>query len=168
MDEKGRSSKAAIDSEVQPDKATAEAEPHSRIVVGIDGSEASINALRYAVRVATAWGVPLEAICVWAYPPFFATDPPANWWPEEEAEKTLADVSHTVFGDTAPSWFRATVNRGTPARVLLDASESAEMLVLGSRGHGGFVGLLLGSVSTTCSQHARCPVLIVPPRESVL
>lgn len=133
------------------------------IVVGIDGSEASVIALRYAVRVATAWGLQLEAICVWAYPPFFATDPPANWWPEEEATKTLADVSNTVFGDTVPNWFRATVKRGTPARVLLDASESAEMLILGSRGHGGFVGLLLGSVSTTCSQHASCPVLIVPP-----
>ena len=133
------------------------------VVVGIDGSESSIDALRHAVRVAKAFGASLEAITVWNYPPVFETYPPANWSPEADAREIVDTAAKEVFGGDLPSWFRATTRRGSIARTLIEESEGAAMLILGSRGHGGFVGLLLGSVSAACAEHAHCPVLIVHP-----
>ena len=140
---------------------TASDGPSRRIVVGIDGSESSLDALRSAARLAAALGCPLEAISVWVYPPIFEADPPAQWGLEEDAQRTVDSAGGAVFGADFPAWFTATTRRGSPARVLIEESAGAEMLVLGSRGHGGFVGMLLGSVSTVCVQHAKCPVLVV-------
>lgn len=139
---------------------TAE-ESERRIVVGVDGSESSIDALRSAARIAAALECPLEAISVWAYPPVFEADPPVQWELKEEAQRIVDSAGGAVFGAEVPVWFTATTRRGAPTRVLIEESEDAEMLVLGSRGHGGFVGMLLGSVSTACVQHAKCPVLVV-------
>ncbi|MDD0857766.1 universal stress protein [Arthrobacter alpinus] len=60
-----------------------------------------------------------------------------------------------------PEGFSGVCVRGTPARVLMEHSKSAQMLIVGSRGHGGFAGMLLGSVSSACAEHAGCPVLVV-------
>jgi nucleotide-binding universal stress UspA family protein len=132
-----------------------------RIIVGVDGSESSIDALRSAARLAAVLECSLEAISVWVYPPVFEADPPVQWELKEDAQRTADSAGAAVFGATPPAWFTATTRRGSPARVFIEESADAEMLVLGSRGHGGFVGMLLGSVSSACVQHAQCPVLIV-------
>jgi nucleotide-binding universal stress UspA family protein len=136
---------------------------HGRIVVGVDGSESSIEALRFAVRTATAFGTSLEAITVWNYPAGSEVALLADWSPEVDAREIVATVAKAVFDDDRPSWFSTATKRGSTARILIEESVGAEMLVLGSRGHGGFVGLLLGSVSAACAEHAHCPVLIVHP-----
>jgi nucleotide-binding universal stress UspA family protein len=140
---------------------------HDRsIIVGVDGSESSVEALRYAAALAPAIGRPLFALAVWDYPPFFYGGyyPVMDWAPEDDAVKVLRAVSEAVFGDEPPAWFTWGAHQGRPAKVLIDESAGAEMLVVGSRGHEGFAALLLGSVSAACAEHAHCPVLIVHPR----
>lgn len=136
---------------------------HGRIVVGIDGSKSSIDAFRYAVRVAQAFKTTLEAITVWTYPAGAEVALLVNWSPEDDAHDLLDAAVETVFGTDVPPWFSSATKPGSTARALIEESAGSEMLVVGSRGHGGFVGLLLGSVSAACAEHARCPVLIVHP-----
>lgn len=81
--------------------------------------------------------------------------------PEEDAKKVLAATVRDVFGEHPPLGMLLTVREGNPAEVLIEASRSALLLVVGSRGHGGFAGLLLGSVSAACSEHAKCPVVVL-------
>ena len=132
-----------------------------RIVVGVDGSSSSVAALRYAARMATALDAPLEAVITWSYPAFVDPYLVAHWSPEEDAEEALAAAISRAFDDDPPEDLVRTVLAGPPAPSLIDLSKTSAMLVLGSRGHGGFVGMLLGSVSAACAQHAHCPVLIV-------
>lgn len=133
------------------------------IVVGVDGSESSIDALRYAARMAEALHLPLEVVTTWTAPPI---DPYAaiEWSPAEDAAETLDASVKEAFGGEPPEGLMRRVVAGSAARSLIELSASVEMLVLGSRGHGGFMGLLLGSVSATCAEHAHCPVLIVHDR----
>lgn len=135
-----------------------------RIVVGVDGSESSIAALRYAARLAEAFDAPLEAICTWTYPPFDGPLPVSGWYPEQDAAATLDAAIERAFGDSPPEGLTRKVLVGPAARTLIDLSEHSGMLVLGSRGHGGFVGLLLGSVSAACAEYAHCPVVVVHAR----
>ena len=86
---------------------------------------------------------------------------PSGWDPAIDMEKALVATIDQVFGARRPADLQLTVHEGRAARVLLDSARGARMLVLGSRGHGGFAGLLLGSVSTACAEHATCPVLVV-------
>lgn len=132
-----------------------------RIVVGVDGSPTSIAALRYAARLSQALGAPLEAVTTWTYPPVTGAELVIEWQPEKDAQQILDAAIVDAFGDAPPAGLTRTVLSGAPARTLIDVSETSGMLVLGSRGHGGFAGLLLGSVSAACAQHAHCPVLIV-------
>lgn len=134
---------------------------HGHIVVGVDGSESSIEVLRFAIRTAKAFGTSLEAITVWDYPVGSEAILFTDWSPEQDAREILATVTSEVFNTSRPSWFSTATKRGSAARTLIEESAGAEMLILGSRGHGGFVGLLLGSVSAACAAHAHCPVLIV-------
>lgn len=137
--------------------------PHnSRILVGVDGSDTSIDALRRGARIATALDVPLEAITTWEFPVMLdGYYPIDNWSPENDTQQILSTAINQAFGDAPPANLTRTTLQGSPARVLIDESEHASMLVLGSRGHGGFAGLLLGSVSAACAEHAHCPVLIM-------
>ena len=132
-----------------------------RVIVGVDGSASSITALRYAARIAAAFDAPLEAVTTWAFPRLADAYIVAHWSPEEDARAVLDAAVEQAFGSQPPAGMVGTVLPGPPARTLVDLSGSAGMLVLGSRGRGGFAGLLLGSVSTACAAHAHCPVLIV-------
>ena len=133
-----------------------------RIVVGVDGSGHSQQALRWAAHFAAVFGARLEAVSCWEYPPSFGWAAIApEWSPDQDMEKVLDDTVLAVFGDQPPSGMRRQVIEGGAARVLLDSCAGAVMLVVGSRGHGGFAGLLLGSVSASVAEHASCPVFIV-------
>jgi nucleotide-binding universal stress UspA family protein len=142
-----------------------------RIVAGIDGSPSSISALRWAIRQAGLTGATVDAMIAWHYP---ASAGGYAWAPtgtgtafdfKENAEKVLADAISTAcdLGSSVP--VRACVVEGNAAQVLLDASDGADLLVVGSRGHGGFTEALLGSVSQHCVHHAHCPVVVIRGEE---
>jgi nucleotide-binding universal stress UspA family protein len=134
----------------------------SRVVVGVDGSEPSKAALRWAVRIAGLTSSRIVAVTAWDYPITYGFPVQAEGWdPAADAELVVRTTLDEVFGATPPAGLETHVQRGHASDVLLQASDGAEMLVVGSRGHGGFAGLLLGSVSATCAEHARCPVLVV-------
>lgn len=133
-----------------------------RIVVGVDGSAESRSALRWAASLASGMDASLDVVAVWQFPP--ATEwnfAAAGWDPEQDATQWLNSAVEDVFGADRPDGLQLRVVQGNVAQALLSESEDATMLVLGSRGYGGFAGLLLGSVSAKCAEHARCPVLIV-------
>ncbi|HEY2643278.1 MAG TPA: universal stress protein [Galbitalea sp.] len=132
-----------------------------KIVVGVDGSRSSVLAVRKAGRLATLSGASVEAVIAWELPSRGPIVPVMTWSPEREAENVLSDVVRQVFGDAVPDWFTGRVVKGRATARLIQHSADADLLVIGSRGHGGFVGLLLGSVSAICAEHARCPVLVV-------
>ncbi len=134
----------------------------SRIVVGVDGSSHSEHALRWSAQLAALLGAQLEIVTAWEYPPSFGWAAIApEWNPARDMEKVAAETIQAVFGDQPPPGLHVHVREGGAAKVLLEASEGAVMLVVGSRGHGGFSGLLLGSVSANVAEHAACPVLII-------
>ena len=138
-----------------------------KIVVGIDGSAQSTHALRWALDHAAA-GDRIVATLAWSVPtagegeyPFYNPAEMAT-----EAKQRANRIVDEVVGETEERPDLTTeVRRGHSGRVLIDASKDADLLVVGSRGHGGFVGLLLGSVSTYVVHHARCPVVVVPPAD---
>ena len=133
-----------------------------RIVVGVDGSRHSLDALRWAAHFAAIFGARLDAVASWEYPQSFGWAAIApEWDPGQDMAKVRDDAVQAVFGDQLPPELRLQVREGGAAKVLLGASEGADMLVVGSRGHGGFAGLLLGSVSANVAEHASCPVFIV-------
>ena len=131
------------------------------IVVGVDGSEPSIEALRQAATMASALGSTVTAVACWRYPPAYDNFVALEWSPEKDAAQVLEESLTRAYGDSRPAGLRTLVKQGQPASVLIDESAVADMLVVGSRGLGGFTGLLLGSVSAACAAHARCPVLVV-------
>jgi nucleotide-binding universal stress UspA family protein len=137
------------------------------IVVGVDGSEASKQALRWAAEEAQLRDAALLVVTVWQYPvfstmPAFGVLPPAEEM-SHEAEAGLRELlREEKLTDRDDLTVLESVMQGPPAPSLLEASADADLLVLGSRGHGGFKGLLLGSVSQACVSHSTCPVVIVP------
>jgi nucleotide-binding universal stress UspA family protein len=134
-----------------------------RVVVGVDGSQPSHDALRWAVRYAGLVGATVDAVAVWELPGLYGWAGPAVDVDvdEEEARRTLTQELTDVLGADAAGSVRTRLVRGNAADVLLRAAEGAEVLVVGSRGRGGFARALLGSVSQHVSQHAGCPVVIV-------
>jgi nucleotide-binding universal stress UspA family protein len=129
--------------------------------VGVDGSSSSIDALRQGARVAAALGAPLTAVMAWDYPALVEYSLIVDWSPEGDATTILTEAIEEAFDGAPPRDLETSVVPGPAARALIERSKDAGMLVVGSRGHGGFVGMLLGSVSAACAQHAHCPVLIV-------
>ena len=136
----------------------------ARIVVAVDGSPGSVQALRWAARQAKLTGAELQAVTAWEYPAFF------GWAPDtgdtdlaQLAGRAQEDALREVFGADRPDWVRAEVVEGPAGRTLVEASEQADLLVVGSRGYGGLADAVLGSVSTYCVHHAHGPVTIVRP-----
>lgn len=139
--------------------APESAVPFHRVVVGIDGSDASDRALAWAATEAARTGAVLEGHCSQGVGYLYT--------PRDEAQmasqRTIDEAADRV-ADMAPGvTFKGVAHEGPAAKDLIDASEGADLLVVGSRGLGGFRGLLLGSVSQQCTLHARCPIVIVRP-----
>jgi nucleotide-binding universal stress UspA family protein len=134
-----------------------------RIVVGTDGSKGSHAALRWAAAEAKLRGDRLDIVVAWQVPPaaqlYLDIDLEL-----ENSSKATAEAARTLvvdeLGDDAPE-MHLEVRRGPAAPALLDAAADADLLVVGSHGHGAFTGLLLGSVSQHCTTHATCPVVVV-------
>lgn len=131
------------------------------VLVGVDGSPAAGAALDRALVIAKALGVPLRVVSAWRFPMVSEPLPSSPTTPEEDVRRIIDDALRARFGDTAPAWISVATPQGAAAHVLIEESRSAQMLVVGSRGHGGVVGLLLGSVSAACAERAHCPVLVM-------
>ncbi|MDQ2726919.1 MAG: universal stress protein [Actinomycetota bacterium] len=134
------------------------------IVVGIDGSDASRDALRWAARQAELTGASLRAVMTWHMPAAAYGTPmpvPVDMDLPGESRRALDRVIADSLDGTAAFKVSSTVVEGHPAVELLRAARAAELLVVGSRGHGAFAGMLLGSVSEHCVSHAPCPVVVV-------
>ncbi|MFN2555917.1 MAG: universal stress protein [Nitriliruptorales bacterium] len=136
-----------------------------RIVVGVDGSEHSIRALRWAAGEARLRGAILEAVMVVPYSDVVGV--PGAAFPVESyesvqkrAQARLQQILEEQLGEPTPGEVQPHAVLGPAAKELLDAAEGADLLVVGARGRGGFASLLLGSVSLQCALHAPCPVLI--------
>ncbi len=138
-------------------------EPEHRIVVGVDGSGPSKAAIGWAVRQAKLTGAVVEPVIAWLYPGAYGYPGPVadDTDYEELAAKVVTDAIAEAVGAAGPVEIRPKVVEGNPAAVLLAAAAGADLLVVGSRGHGGFVEALLGSVSQHCVHHAKCPVVII-------
>ena len=134
------------------------------VVVGVDGSEPSEDALRWAIRYARMTGATVRAVTVWHLPVSFGWGPvPAipEMDLEGDARAALKATVEAVTDTTEPVEIQTEVVEGPPALMLLRAAEDADLLVVGSRGHGAFAGMLIGSVSEHCAHHANCPVVVV-------
>lgn len=132
------------------------------VLVGVDGSVESREALRWALQLGRMTGAPVEAVAAWEYPAvgYGSTAPSAPvYQPEADTKELLDTVVDEVAGPDAAA-VRRTVAEGRASRVLIEASRRGRVLVVGSRGHGALVGLLLGSVSSACAEHAHCSVLV--------
>ena len=138
-----------------------------RIVVGVDGSPSSKAALAWAVEQAGLTSASVEAVISWHYPIMAGGVPFAPIAVAENADfggfaaLVLTDAIAKTVDPDGPVKISSVVREGNAAQVLLDVAKGAELLVVGSRGHGGFTEALLGSVSQACVHHARCPVVII-------
>ncbi|MCS7484742.1 universal stress protein [Umezawaea endophytica] len=138
------------------------------VVVGVDGSPASEAAIEFAFAAASTRGVPLTAVMTWTD---FLVDSPYNearlaidWEKVDEAEQRLLAERMAGWQEKYPDvHVDRVVLRDRPVRALLKLAESAQLLVVGSRGHGGFTGMLLGSTSQALVYHAPCPLAVVRP-----
>lgn len=136
------------------------------VVVGVDGSEDAGAALEFAAEEAALRGAYLRVVCAWEIPASATMSvglvPGLLQSLGEEAERTVYAAIARV-GEIQPSVScEPTVIEGHPGSVLLDEAQGATLLVVGSRGRGGFAGMLLGSVSHQVLHHAPCPVTVVP------
>jgi nucleotide-binding universal stress UspA family protein len=145
--------------------STGEATSHdpSEIVVGVDGSEPSRRALAWATRQAKLTGATVHAVIAWEPPIAFGFEPVVGlgWDFAADALKALEQVVDETVGPDRTVDVRASAIEGRPAPVLIQAAETAELLVVGHRGRGAFPGMTLGSVAVHCVQHASCPVVVV-------
>ena len=141
-----------------------------RIVVGVDGSESSLRALEWGAREAVCWGGGLDVVHAWEPYSIYAETAYMDPAPFEAAARRILDAAVGSLGrqGAAPADVRPRLVTNDSAIGLVQAASaaSAALLVVGSRGRGGFAGLLLGSVSRWCVEHASCPVAVIPPRSS--
>ncbi len=137
-----------------------------RIVVGVDGSDTSRKALVWAYDEAGHHGASLVVVTTWQPPtlPLYGSVPPEEYGdqPRKEALELLERFTSELVPKDPAVDIRTSVEEGKhPAKVLIERSREADLVVVGSRGHDGFVGMLLGSVSQHIVAHAECPVVVV-------
>jgi nucleotide-binding universal stress UspA family protein len=135
-----------------------------RFIVGVDGSSGSEEALRWAHREARTRTATVTAVLVWDFLDQYHADGGRRFDPhydEHAARRALDAVIDRALGDDGDDVVRQVVC-DLPARGLLDAAADADLLVVGTRGLGGFRGLIMGSVSQRCLDDATCPVVVVP------
>jgi nucleotide-binding universal stress UspA family protein len=142
--------------------ASASQSGGGRIVVGFDGSPSSLDALTWAARQAERTSARLEVLMAWEWPSSYgwAVPVPEDFDPENDIRATLETALTPPRTSHPGVVIDARVERGHPAPILVEASKGADLLVVGSRGHGEFVGMVIGSVSEHCAAHAHCPVLV--------
>ncbi len=133
------------------------------IVVGIDGSKPARSALAWAAKQSALTDSPLTVITTWSYPMNYGF--PVTW-PDDidfaaDAKHELDESVRQVLGSDPKIEITTAVIEGHPALDLVEASRTATLVVVGSRGHGEFAGMLLGSVSEFVAMHAHCPVVII-------
>lgn len=133
-----------------------------RIVVGVDGSPSALEALRWSKYLAPVMGAEIEAITTWKVPPAWVA---GGWFDaevlEQIAKSTLESAVHDVFAGSVRTKVIQTTRNSSPVDALVEASRSATLVLVGSRGRGGFAGMVIGSVSSAVAAHAQCPVLVV-------
>jgi nucleotide-binding universal stress UspA family protein len=142
-----------------------------RIVVGVDGSDPSVDALRWAATQARLTNARVEAVIAWQIPASFGMETLGGFSPSYEglppfdfagtAKLTLDTAIKDAIGEPTDLQVDPLVIEGHPAAVLIAHSVGAQLVVVGSRGHGGFEGLVFGSVSEHVAGHAHCPVTVV-------
>ena len=136
------------------------------IVVGVDGSPSSRKALVWAAAEAADHRADLVVVNVWEHtlmPPAGSVSVSERYVPDpsQRTGDDLLQVIKEELGEQPPVLVQPHVKQGRPAKVLIDESENADLLVVGQRGHGGFAGLVLGSVSQHVAAYAKCPVTVV-------
>ena len=136
------------------------------IVVGVDGSPASRKALTWAAAEAAAHGADLVVVNAWEHtllPPAGSVSVSEHYVPDP-SQRTADDLLQVIkeeLGAEPSVLVQPHVKQGSPAKVLIEESANANLLVVGNRGHGGFAGLVIGSVSQHVAAYAKCPVTVV-------
>ncbi|MER7010256.1 universal stress protein [Saccharopolyspora sp. NPDC000359] len=138
------------------------------VLVGVDGSPGSRAALRWALDYAEHCGGAVTALIAWTPPTYVEPVPAPPVISDEDSEERAGHRLRQAVEDATAAQptsvpLRREVVRGRAARALSGRAQHADLLVVGSRGHGGFAGALLGSVSQHCVTHAPCPVVVVRP-----
>jgi nucleotide-binding universal stress UspA family protein len=136
------------------------------ILVGVDGSPGSRTALTWAAAEAADHGADLVVLTVWErplLPPMGSGEVPEGPVPDpgQTATEELVKVIKEELGEDPPVLVQPRNKHGNPAKVLIEQSADVDLLVVGSRGHGGFRGLVLGSVSQHVAAYAKCPVAVI-------
>jgi nucleotide-binding universal stress UspA family protein len=132
-----------------------------RIVVGIDGSNSSLSALEWAARQAEFTDASLDIVASWEWPTSYGWSVvPGGYDPSGDLRSMIEPILETLRVAHPRVVVQAKILEGHPAPVLIRESMGAELLVVGSRGHGEFVGMLIGSVSEHCVANASCPVVV--------
>jgi nucleotide-binding universal stress UspA family protein len=139
------------------------------ITVGIDGSAHSMKALEWAMREAAIQHAAITVVTVhtvaasgWTGKPIILPQDPAELEDARRATEEMILKVTSQLGDAQPASVAVRAVNGFPAEELIEASRDADLLVVGSRGSGGFARLLVGSVSSQVVHHAHCPVVVVP------
>jgi nucleotide-binding universal stress UspA family protein len=143
----------------------------SSVVVGVDGSAGSNEALQWAIAEARLRNAPLRAVHAWTYVhplipslvgyPYSAETVDSTVDDRQQAAEQILERATSELAELHDVEIERVIGEGSAAQVLIDSVAPNDLLVVGSRGHGGFASLLLGSVSQQCAQHAPCPVVIV-------
>jgi nucleotide-binding universal stress UspA family protein len=130
------------------------------VVVGVDGSESSADAVRWAAAQAKLTGAPLRAVATWRWPNYVTRIPPGVDLAADTAQ-TLREVVTAALAGYPDLAVTQHVIEGPPGPALLSQAQDASLLVVGARGRAAFPGMLLGSVAEYCVRHGTCPVVVV-------